>query len=31
MTFEERVIDNAVKNSEFWWDEEMERGILIQS
>ena len=26
--FEEQVLDDAVKNSELWWDEEMERGIL---
>ena len=27
-TFEEKIIDDAVKNSEEWWGEEMERGIL---
>ena len=26
--FEEQVLDDAVKNSELWWGEEMERGIL---
>ena len=26
--FEEKIIDDAVKNSEEWWGEEMERGIL---
>ena len=26
--FEEQVLDDAVKNSELWWDEEMERGIF---
>ena len=24
--FEERIIDDAVKNSELWWGEEMDRG-----
>jgi hypothetical protein len=26
--FEEKIIDDAVKNSEEWWGEEMDRGIL---